>query len=114
MESTEKARQITEIAESKQASDIIMLDVQEISSLADYFVVMTVDNNRQLEAVSDEIIRTLKRSAGKAQNVEGDADSGWILIDWSDVIVHIMTKEQRDRYALEELWEKAKTVLRIQ
>ena len=114
MESNEKARVITEIAESKQASDIVMLDMHGVSNLADYFVVMTADNTRQLETLAQEIVRALKRLAGKAQNIEGKADSGWILIDWNDVIVHILTKEQREHYALDELWEKAKAVLRIQ
>lgn len=114
MESAEKARQIIEIAESKQAGDIVLLDMNGVSNMADYFVVMSASNNRQLEALADEIVRVFKRTAGKIHKIEGKVDSGWILLDWGDVIVHILTQEQREHYALDELWQKAKTVLRIQ
>ena len=114
MESAEKARQITAIAEDKQATNIVMLDMSGVSNIADYFVVMTADNARQLDTLTDEITRSLKRTAGKIHGREGSADSGWTLIDYGDVIIHILTKEQREYYALDELWEKAKAVLRIQ
>jgi len=114
VESAEKARQITAIAEAKQATDIVMLDMSDVSNIADYFVVMTADNARQLDMLADEIVRSLKRTAGKIQGREGNVDGGWILVDYGDVIVHVLTKEQRKYYALDELWEKAKAILRIQ
>lgn len=114
MESAEKARQIIAIAEAKQATDIVMLDMSGISNMADYFVVMTADNARQLDMLADEIVRSLKRTVGKIHSREGSVDSGWILVDYGDVIIHILTQEQRKYYALDELWEKAKAVLRIQ
>jgi len=114
VESAEKARQITAIAEAKQGADIVMLDMSGVSNIADYFVVMTADNSRQLNMLADEIVRSLKRTVGKTHGCEGSADSGWMLIDYGDVIIHILTKEQREYYALDELWEKAKAILRIQ
>ncbi|MCL2474840.1 MAG: ribosome silencing factor [Chloroflexi bacterium] len=114
MESAEKARQITAIAEAKQAADIVMLDMSGVSNIADYFVVMTANNARQLNMLADEIMRSLKRIVGKTHGREGSADSGWMLIDYGDVIIHILTQEQRKYYALDELWEKAKAILRIQ
>jgi ribosome-associated protein len=101
--------------EAKKADDIVLLDVQGLSSFTDYFVICTGTSERQLEALAEaatEVAR--KQHRLKSPRVEGHAASGWLLIDFRDVIVHAFSAEQRRRYRLEDLWHEAKVVLRIQ
>ena len=91
-----------------------MLDTGQICSFADYFVICNGDSNRQIDAIQQEINKTLKVGGILPHHVEGTADSGWILIDLGGVIVHIFAIEQREYYRLEELWESATPIIRIQ
>lgn len=91
-----------------------MLDARQICSFADYFVICTGDNIRQIEAIWQEIHDTLKRYGVTPHHVEGAADGGWILLDLGDVIVHIFSAAQRDYYRLDDLWRDATPVIRIQ
>lgn len=109
------ARQIVEIAEDRQASDIVMLDIRPLSLIADYFVICSGTSERQLTAINREIVDTLHRDVHrKPLQVEGRADSGWVVLDYGEVIVHIFSPPQREFYALEELWSEAVPVVRIQ
>ena len=114
LDSLEHARQAVEAASEKQASDIVLLDIREASSFADYFVITSADSTRQLNTLSEELIETLEKSGARLHHREGTAQSGWILLDFSDVIVHLFGREQRDFYSLEEVWNKAVEVVRIQ
>ena len=91
-----------------------MLDIRHICSFADYFVICSGDSNRQLEAISEEISKTLKHEGTMPHHSEGTADSGWILIDFGGVIVHLFSAQQREYYQLDELWNEATPVIRIQ
>jgi ribosome-associated protein len=91
-----------------------LLDVREICSFADYFVICTGESARQLRTVIDEVEKTLKREGVLPHHQEGELDSGWLLLDYSDVIVHVFGTAERDYYKLDELWHEAKTVIRIQ
>lgn len=91
-----------------------MLDTRDVCSFADYFVICTGDSERQLLAIYDEIEHRLKREGVLPSHREGMMDSGWLLLDYSDVIVHIFGALEREYYALDELWREAKPVLRIQ
>jgi ribosome-associated protein len=102
-----------EIASDKQAADIILLDSRGICSFADYFVMCSGESTRQLKAISEEITHVLKQSGVQPHHHEGTADSGWLLLDYGDVIVHIFALAERDYYKLDELWAEAKPVLRI-
>jgi len=84
-----------------------------VTLIADYFVVCTGNSDRQLNALANEVRDTLKAQDVLPMNIEGDASAGWILMDYTDVIVHIFTPSLRENYALEELWNEAKTVVRI-
>jgi ribosome-associated protein len=83
-------------------------------SFADYFVICAADAERQIRAVYDEIEQSLKKEGVLPHHHEGTVDSGWLLLDYGDVIVHIFGASQREYYRLDELWREAKTVLRIQ
>ncbi len=91
-----------------------MLDARQICSFADYFVVCSSDSTRQMEAIWQEIRGILKQEGVIPYHSEGTADSGWILLDLGEVIVHIFSPSQRDYYRLDELWDKATPIIRIQ
>ena len=110
----ELARKAVEIAEDRQASDILLLDVREICSYADAFVLMTVESQRQGQAIREAMHKGLKESGQFVLRTEGDPDSGWLLMDFNDVIIHIFAEEQREFYDLEQLWRSAVPLVRIQ
>ncbi len=103
-----------EIASEKQASNIVLLDVRDICSFADYFVFCTGDSQRQVRTILDDIELSLKREGVLPHHDEGALDSGWLLLDYGDVIVHIFSPEERDYYNLDGLWSEAKPIVRIQ
>jgi len=108
------ARRALEVASDKQADDVVMLDARQVCSFADYFVICSGDSTRQVEAIWQEIRQTLKGEGVIPYRSEGTADSGWILLDLGDVIVHIFSSAHRDYYQLDELWDKATLIIRIQ
>ncbi len=83
-------------------------------SFTDYFVICAGDSARQMHTISEEIDKALKKEGVLPHHREGGTDSGWLLLDYSDVIVHIFGAAEREYYNLDELWQEAKTVLRIQ
>lgn len=102
------------MASEKQAADIVLLDVGGVASFTDYFVILSAENSRQMNAVSEDILHVLKKEGLMPRHTEGSADSGWLLIDYGYVIVHIFTPLQRAHYQLDALWNEAKPVVRIQ
>jgi len=101
-------------ASDKQATDILLLDIHKVCSFADYFVICTGDSDRQIRAIYDEVEHALKREGILPHHCEGTLDSGWLLLDFRDVIVHIFAPSEREYYQLDKLWSKAIPVLRIQ
>ena len=91
-----------------------MLDTRKICSFADYFVICNADSTRQIEAIREEITKTLKQDGVLPHHSEGTADSGWILLDIGGVVVHIFSAQQREYYKLDELWSEATPVVRLQ
>ena len=104
METRALAKKIMEILEEKKAADILALDISEISTLADYFILASAENVRQLDALEDAVEEGIRLELNK----EGEGDSGWILMDYKDIVVHLFTKEQREFYDLEKIWSDAK------
>ena len=95
-------------------SDVLLLDLAGITLIADYFVIATTESERQLRAISEDITQQLKVQHGVAPlSSEGTAASGWVLLDYGAVVVHLFTATQRERYRLEDLWQNARTVLRM-
>ena len=109
------ARRIVDLASDKQASDIVLLDIRGISLIADYFVICTAGSQRQTAAILKDLgEKVLEDFRRKPLHTEGAADSGWVLLDYGDVIVHIFSPSQRTFYNLEQLWAAATPVVRLQ
>lgn len=113
LEPIELARQIADVISDKKGSDIVILDTGKVSSLADYFVIATVDSERQARAVVDDIEIKLKKYRKMPMTADGQVGTGWVLLDYGDVIVHIFDPGTRDFYDLEELWTNAPVVMRM-
>ncbi len=99
-----------EAADSKQAKDIKVLDLREITSFADFFVVCSGANSRQIQAIADEIETQLKEIGEYPLSVEGYQNAEWVLLDYGDYLIHIFTEKARQYYDLERLWRDAKVV----
>jgi ribosome-associated protein len=97
-------------AESKKAVDIRVLDLHEITSFTDFFVICTGTNPRQIQAISDEINIQLKRRGELPMSLEGYDNADWVLADYGDFIVHVFSEKARTYYDLERLWRNAKPV----
>jgi ribosome-associated protein len=108
------ARRIVNLAEDKKAADIVLLDLRELTTLADYFVICSAGSERQLEAIADGVIEGLRGDHVRPIGREGTSASHWVLVDYGSVIVHVFTPPDRDFYQLERRWSDAKTVLRVQ
>ena len=91
-----------------------MLDARKICSFADYFVICSGESSRQLDAISEEVAHVLKKEGVLPHHREGALDSGWVVLDFGNVIVHIFAPTERQYYRLDELWGEATTVVRIQ
>jgi ribosome-associated protein len=115
VESLELANQIIEILVDRQGEDILLLDLTEVTTFVDYFIICTANSRRQLGALRSAVQEEMKRSEVQrlGAGAEGDAESGWVLIDYNSVIVHLFSQELRDFYRLEELWSGARTVAHI-
>ena len=108
------ARRVVEAASEKKAADIVLLDARGVCDFADYFVLCNGESQKQVETIREEIGHVLKKAGVLPHHYEGTADSGWLLIDFNDVIVHIFTPQQRQNYQLDELWRQAVPIIRIQ
>lgn len=97
-------------ADSKHAEDIVALDMQEVSLLADYFVIMHGNSERQVEAIVNEIVDKEEDAGVEVRHMEGKRGSRWFLVDMGDVVVHVFLKEEREFYNLEKLWSDAPMV----
>ncbi|MBI2865674.1 MAG: ribosome silencing factor [Chloroflexi bacterium] len=114
METIEAARLAVEVAADKQAEDIILLDIRRVSSFADYFVICTAQTERQMKALADDIDEKLGKAGVTPLRSEGAPDSGWVLLDFGDVVVHVLSPLQREFYHLERVWSDGIPVVRIQ
>lgn len=109
------ARTIVNAIEDRKGEDIVMLDLREVSPIADYFVIATSDNERMLRALMRNVDQEMAEKHNQtARHIEGSPESGWVLLDFSWVIVHLFSRAQREFYRLEHLWADAPVVLRIQ
>lgn len=109
MERTELMRSIVATLDSKKAIDIKSLEITELTAVADYFVIATGTSGTHIRALSDEVQDALTKQGVEPRNVEGKS-TGWILLDYGTVVVHVFTPDQRELYSLEHLWGDAKQV----
>lgn len=108
--SIEVLEYVVKAADSKLAEEILALDMKDVSLLADYFVIMHANNNRQLDAIAQGILEAAEKNNQIIKRIEGKDDAKWILIDLGDVIIHLFSQEERDFYRLERLWSDAEQV----
>lgn len=101
-------------ASDKKAVDIVLLDIRELSVIADYFVICTGSNPRQIQAIASAIEDKMSELHIHTRGREGSSDSGWLLLDFGDIIVHIFGPMEREFYRLERLWSEAPTVVYLQ
>ncbi len=109
----DRALLAAQTAEDNRGTDVVVLDMRELTSIFDYFVLATGTSRRQLHAMSEEIDHALEdRMHDRRLGIEGYEESRWILLDYGDVVVHLFEPETRSYYAIEELWGQAKRVPR--
>jgi ribosome-associated protein len=97
-------------AESKKATDVKVLDLAGVTSFADYFVICTGANQRQVQAIGDEVALQLKEAGELPNSMEGYTQAEWVLLDYGDLLIHVFSTKARDYYGLERLWRHARTV----
>jgi ribosome-associated protein len=107
------AHRVVDLAASKKASDIVLLDVRGQTTMTDYFVICSGASDRQLGAIADGIVEGLHDEGTRPLSREGDANSHWVLLDFGGVIVHVMSVPEREFYQLEKLWAKASLLLHV-
>lgn len=103
------ARRLAELADSKKAEDIVVLDMRGLVAYTDFLAICTARNERQVRAIVDEVRVQLKRDSGLLPSgADGPGDeAGWAILDYLDCVLHVFTGEARDRYQLEDLWREA-------
>ena len=94
-------------AEEKKAVDIKVLDLRPVTSFADYFIICTGNNQRQVQAICDEVERSMRERGDRAISVEGYDNGEWVLMDYGDMLVHIFSPQSRSYYELDRLWRDA-------
>ncbi len=104
---------MVDLASEKLAADIVMLDLRRVAPFADYFIIMSAESARQIEALEEDITKDLKQVNVSRFHREGTPSSGWVLLDFSDVVIHIFSPEEREFYALERLWSQSPQVVRV-
>lgn len=104
---------VVDAASDKKAEDILVLNVSEVTTIADLFVICSGRGERQVQAIADEIAEKAKAAGRQPIGIEGYEAGRWVLIDLGDVIAHVFVPEERQLYRLERLWGDAPVVLRI-
>ncbi len=102
------ARRLAELADSKGATEIVVLDMRGLVAYTDFLAICTARNERQARAIVDEVKLRLKQEHGLLPGgIEGEGAAGWIVLDYLDAVLHVFTAEERERYRLEDLWREA-------
>lgn len=102
------ARQLAEVADSKKAEEIVVLDMRKLVSYTDFLAICTARNERQAKAIVDEVRVQVKQELGLLPGgVDGGGEDGWVVLDYLDCVLHVFTEEARERYQLGDLWRDA-------
>ncbi len=110
MDSKETAQIIADTLSNKKARDVVMINIAEKSSFADYFVLATAGSERQMGALAEEIEDKFAEIGIEPKSKDGRPETGWILVDGGDVIVNLFTEETRDKYTLEKIWNDCESI----
>lgn len=109
--STELTKYIAELMLEKKAHDITIMDLRQITSMTDYFLICSADSNTQVKAIVDHFDNALREDGVKPYHIEGYAGQSWVIVDYIDVVVHVFLPTARDYYGLEKLWADAETTI---
>jgi len=101
-------------AADRQASNVVLLDLRSLTDYTDFFVVCTGGSSRQIKAIADAVDEQVSKDGMALRHREGDTESGWILLDFGEIVVHVFTEEERDYYRIERIWKDAVPVVQIQ
>jgi len=110
----ELAHEIVNALEDKKGEDIILMELKDIVSFTDYFVLCTGTSDRMLDALAHSVLENVRKQHKKRGKKEGLARDGWIIVDYGDVMVHLFSPDQREYYGLEDLWNEGKILVRLQ
>ena len=110
MNSKEIARMACEALEDKKALEVKIINIEKVSTLADYFIIASGSNRNQVQTMADNVEEVLGRSGYEPRQLEGYGTATWILMDYNDIIVHIFSEEDRLFYDLERIWRDGKNV----
>lgn len=110
MTSLETAKMAVKALDSKKALDIKVIKIQDISAIADYFVIATCTSSTHVKALADEVEAQLDEAGISVSHVEGYRSNSWILLDYVDVVVHVFSDEAREYYDLERLWQDGEII----
>jgi len=115
LESSDLARLIVDLITDKKGENIVLMDLRDVTIIADYFVIASANNERLLNAITDHVRDELKKQHNHPPlRVEGRGDGGWVLLDYGDVIVHLFAPELRAYYDVEGLWADANVLVKVQ
>lgn len=110
METLELVKKVVEALDDKKAEDITVIDINGISTIADYFVIANGSNQNQLSAMQDAVDEAMYTNGVHQKQIEGNNNSTWILMDYQDIIVHLFSKEDRLFYDIERIWRDGKII----
>lgn len=113
MEPADLAQRLVDELSDRQVEDIALIDISKAAGFTDYFLIGTAGNERQMKAVVDALDRDLGGEGIRLHKREGAPDSGWVLLDFGDVIVHLFSREARAFYRLDELWSRNAPLVRF-
>jgi ribosome-associated protein len=108
MKALEKAKICGMLAEEKKAQDVVIMELDDLTDVADYFLIASGTSERHVKTIADNVEAGMKERGVKPYSVEGNRDGRWVIIDYQNVIVHIFLEQLRDLYDLESLWIEAK------
>ena len=110
MENKEIAQTIADLLSNKKARDVVMIDIAEKSSFADYFVIATAGSERQMGTLAEDVEDKFAEMEIEPKSKDGRPETGWILVDGGDVIVNLFTEDTREKYTLEKIWNDCEAI----
>lgn len=110
LSSKEMAKMAVDSLEEKKSIDVRVIDISEVSTIADYFIIGEGSNRNQVQAIADEVEECFGKAGIEPKQIEGYQSANWILLDYRDVIIHIFDSESRQFYDLERIWKDGKEI----
>ncbi len=107
------SRKLVGVLEDRQGMDVILLDLRPASAFTDFFVICSAETKRHIDALTEDVEQAMKQAGSALHHREGTSEGGWVLLDYIDVVVHLFSADQRERYKLERVWSTAIPLVRI-